>query len=113
MTKIMPVNFLIFLNLVMVVSHFPLQFSADLYIVMVLVPCTMKMSNKFSPYEKMGKFPLLATFLKLDKKTHTTIFCIHAVLFQKVCQYVKLSQNLKMSMLSKAKDFQTYLIYDI
>ena len=53
MTKIMPVALyhevkFNFPNLAMVFSNFPLQFPPDLYIVMVLVPCAMKISNKFS-----------------------------------------------------------------
>ena len=71
------------------------------------------MSNvKFSASWKMGKFPLLAAnfFSKLDK-----MFLEQFFVYMPCCsrKYASTLVACKVVMLSKSKDFQTYVFYDI
>ena len=74
-----------------------------------------KCQRSFQPHEKKGKFPLLAAnvFPKSDKKLEQ--FSAYMLCCFKnyastlvICKVVK---KLKMVMLGKSKDFQTYMIY--
>ena len=70
------------------------------------------MPNKFSASWKMGKFPLLAAnvFSESDKMFLEQFFAYMLCYFKK---YASTFVICKVVMLSKSKDFQTYMIYDI